>query len=98
MDINGIDRIGPTIVPDPVQRTPEASGLADLVTRVQAANRAELFGQDRELTFLRDDSTKQPVIAIRDRTTGEVLEEIPPKQLRQMLQDLRRAKRQSEDL
>ena len=96
MDINAIDRVGPAVI-DTGKVAMERAPLTEFISPVLAANRAELFGHDRELIFVQDDKTHVPVIAIRDRNTGEVLEEIPPKKLREMLQSLRQRKHQGED-
>jgi flagellar protein FlaG len=51
----------------------------EIVTAVAALNKAEWRGQDNELTFTMDRDTRRPVIRIIDRTTKEVLEQIPAK-------------------
>jgi uncharacterized FlaG/YvyC family protein len=74
---------------DPAGRTPEGAATRELVTAVREANRSELFGSDRELVFARDDSTHRLLIRIQDRTTGEVLQQMPPLTFLEIMNQLR---------
>jgi uncharacterized FlaG/YvyC family protein len=47
-----------------------------------------MMGSDRELQFTRDAVTKRPVIRILRRGTGEVLDQIPPEQVLEILTNL----------
>src|ERR1700704_655688 len=84
MDFNPISRatLSVPVHPDQVAREQET---ATVVTAVRALNKSEFFGSDRELMFVRDQETRRPVIQIKDRQTGEILQEIPAKQLMRML-------------
>lgn len=58
--------------------TPDQQAVnRQIVTAVAALNKAEVMGQDNELTFTMDRNSHRPVIRIIDRTTKEVLEQIP---------------------
>jgi flagellar protein FlaG len=74
-----------TMQPSPelpaAQTTPptpdQVAANREIVTAVAALNKAEVMGQDNELTFTMDRNSHRPVIRIIDRTTKEVLEQIP---------------------
>jgi hypothetical protein len=89
MEIDALGRGLPVMGGEPLTKTVEAAVSTTLVTAIQAANRGELFGQDRELSFGRDDESRRLLIQIKDRKTGEVVQQIPPQQLLKMLHDLR---------
>jgi uncharacterized FlaG/YvyC family protein len=59
-------------------RNDNLQNMRQLVTAVRALNKAESYGQDRELQFTRDPGTKVPVIKIVQSQTGEVIDQIPP--------------------
>jgi uncharacterized FlaG/YvyC family protein len=88
MEISAIDRILPLTAPESVSRVLDMP--REVVAAVQALNRSELFGRDREWAFTRDETSGKVIIQIKDRTSGQVLEQIPPKQLRAIMADLRR--------
>ena|ERR1041384_6712288 len=91
MEIDAIGRSFPVIGIDAVNKTPEdAAAAREAISAVRAANQTELFGEDRELSFMRDSRTHTPVVLIKDRHTGEVLHQIPPEQLLQMLAELQK--------
>jgi len=52
-------------------------------------NKAELLGQGRELSFRRNPETRQPVIAILDKDTGDVIDQIPAESVLQLAEQLR---------
>jgi uncharacterized FlaG/YvyC family protein len=56
---------------------------------VREVNKSELLGQGRELSFRRDPATKQPVIAIVDSASGDVIDQIPPESVLQLAQQLK---------
>jgi flagellar protein FlaG len=61
----------------------------ELIRAVKALNASDLFGTSRELSFAVDRETKRPVIRIVDRTTKEVVQQIPPEYLLRMAEDLK---------
>jgi uncharacterized FlaG/YvyC family protein len=73
---------------DPLARAAEGPAANTLITAVEAANRSELFGEDRELSFSRDEQSRRVLIQIKDRKTGEVVQQIPPKELLEMVRNL----------
>lgn len=50
----------------------------ELVHAIKAVNGAELMGQDNELSFVMDRATKRMIVRIVNRTTGDVVDQIPP--------------------
>ena len=88
MEIDALGRGLPVIGVEPAARMADEAVPKTMITAVQAANRAELFGHDRELSFGRDDRSRRLLIQIKDRETGEVVRQIPPKELLDMLRDL----------
>jgi hypothetical protein len=89
MEIANIGRSVPLYGIDASARPTDVDAPANLIAAVQAANKSELFGQDRELSFTRDAETRRMLIQIKDRQTGEVVQQIPPKELLQLLKNLR---------
>ncbi len=74
--------------------TPQASPQVKeedrrLIQAVRALNAVELFGENRELTFVLDQETRRPIVRIVDRETGEVLRQIPPEYLLHLADELR---------
>jgi uncharacterized FlaG/YvyC family protein len=59
-------------------RNDDPTVTRQLATAVRAINQSELWGQDRQLQFARDPSTKTMVIQVVRPSTGEVIDQIPP--------------------
>ncbi|MGC9949768.1 MAG: flagellar protein FlaG [Bryobacteraceae bacterium] len=58
------------------------------IAAVQWLNQAEWLGQDRELTYKHDPKTGKLVIQIRDRDTGDVVDQIPPESVLRLVTEL----------
>ena len=56
----------------------QLAAYREVVAAVSALNQAELLGNNNELTFTMDSETRRPVILIVDKTTKEVLRQVPP--------------------
>ncbi len=79
---------------DPRQNTvatpstpPDANQVAqrrELVKAVNALNQTELYGENNELTFALDRHSQKPVIRLVDRTTREVVRQVPTEQVLRM--------------
>jgi uncharacterized FlaG/YvyC family protein len=79
MSISSTGGIVPGIVPHgPSAPAPISQEQRSLIQAVKAVNAAEIFGQDREITFVMDRSAKRMVTRIVNRSTGEVVDQIPP--------------------
>jgi flagellar protein FlaG len=74
-----------TFANQPVERRAEQR---EIIKAVKAVNQAELYGQNSELTFVIDRDTRRPVVQIKDRQTGEVIEQIPPERVLRIAKDL----------
>jgi uncharacterized FlaG/YvyC family protein len=48
-----------------------------LTTAVRALNQSGLYGQDRQLQFARDPTTRMMIIRLVQPNTGEVIDQIP---------------------
>lgn len=70
----------------PAQKLPQQR---ELIQAVKAVNVAELFGQNSELTFVLDRETNRPLVRLIDRTTNEVIRQIPPEYVLRMAAELR---------
>ena len=62
----------------------------EIVHAVRALNKAELFGQNNELTFIIDRETRRPLVRIINRKTNEIVRQIPPEYALRMAEDMRR--------
>lgn len=62
----------------------------EIVQAVKALNRAELFGQNNELTFTFDRTYPKPILKIVDRETREVIRQIPPEYVLRLAQEVTR--------
>jgi len=51
---------------------------------VTAINKSELFGFDNQLVYARDPLTRQDVIKVVSRSTGETVGQLPPETVVQM--------------
>jgi flagellar protein FlaG len=60
----------------------------ELIQAVKAVNRAELFGEDNEITFTSDNETRKPVTKIINKQTREVVRQIPPEYVLRLAQEL----------
>ena len=67
------DVTAPVLTPSPEQ----TAARRELVKAVKAVNQAELYGSGRELTYSIDRDTKRLVTKLVDKTTGEVVNQIP---------------------
>jgi len=94
MEINPTYRANLTMPVNPVAKPDDQTAITrSVVSAVRAVNKAQLFGDNRELSFTRDRDTHKMVIRIVERQTGEVVEQIPPEQVLRMMQDLQPTRR-----
>jgi uncharacterized FlaG/YvyC family protein len=76
MNISSTNPITP-----PADLYPSASPAAErqrMAQAIRAVNQANIFGENRELTFSLDRSTQQMVIRVIDRDTRETVMQLPP--------------------
>ena len=83
---NTADRTGVTA---PAQLPPpaEAAQRRDLVKAVKEVNQAELFGSNNEITFAIDRDSKRLVTRVVDKSTGEVVDQIPAEYLLRLAEE-----------
>ena len=74
-----------TQAPTPSERAPE---VREMIENVKAINKSELLGNQNELSFTFDRTTKKPVIRIVDRETKKVIRTIPPEYLKRLTEEL----------
>jgi uncharacterized FlaG/YvyC family protein len=67
-----------------------------IITAVRALNEAELMGPNRQLTYTRDTKTQQPVIQVIERTSGDVVDQLPPEAILRLRQQLEERRTQGE--
>lgn len=89
MNIDSLHSVGQPLAaastPLPAEKLSEHR---ELIQAVKALNAAEIFGQNRELTFVLDRETRRAVVRIVDRKTNEVIRQIPPELVLRMAKDL----------
>jgi uncharacterized FlaG/YvyC family protein len=74
--LNLVDTASASVQSSDLRALSRATSLA-----VQALNKTEYYGSDRQLSFGRDPQTQIPVIKIMNRHTGEVVDQIPPEEV-----------------
>jgi len=79
MDITSVNRDVPA-APVTASAIPadKSTENREVIQAVKALNSTEMFGQDNELMFQKDQQTKRMVIRVVDRKTNEVITQIPP--------------------
>jgi len=99
MQIDALNRVLP-VMPGDTASLSQANidTVRQIVAGIQAMNRTQSLGTDRELAFAFDEQVRRVLIQIKDRTTGEVVREIPLKQILEMMQQLQKGKRQETNL
>lgn len=91
MDISGVNRAVPAAAaadtPAPVENSAQRR---DLVQAVKAVNETEMFGSENELRFQKDPQSQRMVVRIVNKTTNEVISQIPPEYVLNLAADLKR--------
>ena len=91
MDISSVDQQRP--LPVAAQQPVPAEELAErqqLIQAVREANKSEMLGENNELTFMFDRTTRKAIVRVIDRTTKDVVFQIPPDYVLRMAQEVRR--------
>ncbi len=89
MDISPVSRMTPAIATEAADRPRMNPDVASsVITAVRALNKSELLGEDRQLLFARDRDTGTTVIQIIERSSGRVMDQIPPEQVLRILAGL----------
>jgi uncharacterized FlaG/YvyC family protein len=90
MDVNALSRVTQGA---PTSATPVAVDSAaqnrQVVQAVKALNKSEMFGSDNGLEFERDPESKRWVVKVVNRTTGDVVSQIPPEYVLRLADDVK---------
>ena len=65
-----------------------AADQRNLIQAVKSVSPAELFGDNTELSFVFDRDTRKTLVRVLDRTTGEVLMQIPAERVLQKAHEM----------
>jgi uncharacterized FlaG/YvyC family protein len=94
MQIDALNRILPVIPGDAAPMSQETiDTVRQVVAGIRAMNRTQSLGTDRELAFAFDEQVRRVLIQIKDRNTGEVVREIPLKEILEMMKQIKGQKR-----
>jgi flagellar protein FlaG len=91
MDVTTINRIAQPL-PAAATALPadQAAPARDVVQAVKALNETEMFGQDNELEFQRDQESRRMVVRVVNRKTQEVVSQVPPEYVLRLAEDLKK--------
>jgi len=90
MDINTLSRIAQAAPEAATPVSPDnASQNRQVVQAVKALNKSEMFGEDNNLEFERDPGTKRMVVKVVNRTTGDVVSQIPPEYVLRLSENIK---------
>ena len=88
MEINPLSGINLVAPVEPAPKTQQDAAARQIVSAVQSLNKSELFGENRQLQFSRDNDSHRVIIKITNPKTGEIIDQIPPETVLRMLADL----------
>jgi uncharacterized FlaG/YvyC family protein len=93
MDVSAVStstmaRVSAATAPAEVIPADQAAENREIVRAVKALNGTEMFGNENELTFQRDSVTHRMVVRVVNRTTREVVSQIPPEYVLRLAEDL----------
>lgn len=90
MDVNALTRITQAL---PASATPISADSAaqnrQVIQAVKALNKSEMFGSDTGLEFQRDPDSRRWVVKVVNRTTGDVVSQIPPEYVLRLAENLK---------
>jgi uncharacterized FlaG/YvyC family protein len=90
MDITAVGHsVQPVTAPVETVPADQAAENREVIRAVKALNGSEMFGQESELTFQRDPATQRMVVRIVNRSTKEVISQIPPEYVLRLAEDLK---------
>jgi uncharacterized FlaG/YvyC family protein len=89
MDVNSLNRItqASPAVATPVEAD-AASQKRQAVQAVKAVNKSEMFGADNGLDLQQDPVSKRWVVKVVNRTTGDVISQVPAEYVLRLADDL----------
>ena len=90
MEIAPVSRSLPAVsAPAEAIRVDQSTENREVVRAVKALNHAEMFGQENQLQFQRDQQTQRMVVRVVNRKTQEVVSQIPPEYVLRLAEDLK---------
>jgi uncharacterized FlaG/YvyC family protein len=67
----------------------EAAQRRELIQAANTVNASGVFGEQNELVFVLNPGTRQMIVRLVDRKTGEVKRQVPPEYVLRLATDLR---------
>ena len=89
MDISSMNAAHVPAPAEPPSAQPANAEQRNLIQAVKAVDATELFGQENELTFLFDRSTRRAVVRIVNRESGQVVQQIPAEKVLRMAEEIK---------
>ena len=86
-EITALQGVASTPAPVPVG-VETAAENREIVTAIKSINATELAGSNSELTFVFERFTGRPLIRLVDRTTRNVIQQIPPEYMLRWAQEI----------
>jgi|HubBroStandDraft_4_1064222.scaffolds.fasta_scaffold1770541_1 flagellar protein FlaG len=80
MDVTSVNQgvqVPSAAAPAPTTPVDKAAENREVIQAVKALNGSEMFGQDNELLFQKDQETHRMVIRVVNKNTQEVISQIP---------------------
>ena len=71
----------------------EGAQRRELIQAAKTVNASGVFGDQNELVFVLNPGTRQMIVRLVDRKTGEVKRQVPPEYVLQLAADLRQKTR-----
>jgi uncharacterized FlaG/YvyC family protein len=90
MSISSVGNLGAPISALPETAPPRVATADErsLIQAVKAVNGANLFGHDKELSFIVDRNTRQAIVRIVNRETREVIAQIPNEHVLRLAEEI----------
>jgi len=89
MDVTAVNRIAQAAPTAAVTPPDPGASARDVVPAVKALNQTEMFGQENELQFQRDQASRRMVIQVVNRKTHEVISQVPPEYVLRLAEGLK---------
>jgi len=90
MDVTSVQRIAQALPAATPGAPIDQAQARDVVQAVKALNQTEMFGQDNELEFQRDQASRRMVIRVVNRKTQEVVSQVPAEYVLRLAEDLKK--------
>ena len=90
MDVISLNQglqVASAAAPAPTTQVDKAAENREVIQAVKALNGSEMFGQDNELLFAKDQQTHRMVIRVVNKNTQEVISQIPPEYVLRLAED-----------